>query len=172
VGRGHALARDALARAERPRFRLTRGYIIRGVADVFEVPVVEKGKTSTWTIVLTKPARHRVRLALTDGSGRTWEALGGDVFDALTRLRLEAERDGLQICCNGARRNAWCSGMQRDMGEGYVTYILEREQGSRQREARTLDPAPPGEVASVAEQRAFFEEWLGRPIPDLPELRG
>jgi len=137
------------------------------VADVFQVPVFEGDDTHTWTLVLTKPAAHRISLALSDGSGRVWEALGGDVFDALMRLRLEAERDSVQILCNGARRNAWSSGMQRDMGEGYSVYLLQAEKGARQPEVATLDPAPPDQVVSVAEQRAFFEEWGGHSLPEL-----
>jgi hypothetical protein len=137
--------------------------------DVFEIPVVARGETDEWTLVVTKPPRG-IALTLSDGSGRTWEALGGDVFDALMRLRLDAERDGIQICCNGARRNAWSSGMQRDMGEGYAVYLLPAEKGGRPPEVGTLDPAPPDDVVSVAEQRAFFEDWSGHPPPDLPDL--
>jgi hypothetical protein len=33
-------------------------------------------------------------------------------------LRLELEPAGVQVCCTGARPNAWASGMQRDMVEG------------------------------------------------------
>jgi hypothetical protein len=136
------------------------------VGDTFDVPVAEGGETLTWTLALDKPERHQVALALRDPFGRAWEATGGDVFDALMKLRLQAERDGIQICCNGARRNAWSSGMQRDMGEGYVVYLLRAQKEDRPPEVRTLDPAPAEEVVSVAEQRAFFEDYSGHPLPN------
>jgi hypothetical protein len=129
--------------------------------DAFELPVVEGGKALTWALALTTPEPHRVSLSLNDGSGRTWEATGGDVFDALMKLRLEAEPDGVQLCCNGARRNAWSSGMQRDMGEGFSTYLLRLgEHGERPESVPTLAPAPAAEVTIVSEQVAFYEQWL------------
>jgi hypothetical protein len=96
-----------------------------------------------------------------DDSGRRWEAVGGDVFDALMEPRLKAESDGIQLCCNGARRNAWSSGMQRDLGEGFTTYLLRLgEPHERPPSVRTLEPAPAAEVTTVAEQMAFHEQWL------------
>lgn len=143
---------------------------ISNMTQVFEVPVSDGNALHTWTLALTKPGPNRIALTLSDGSGRRWEALGSDVFDALMRLRLDAERDRLQICCNGARKNAWSSGMQRDMGDGSAVYLLQGEKGVRPPEVNTLDPAPPGEVVSVAEQRAFFFEWAGHSLRDLPDL--
>ena len=141
------------------------------VGEVFEVTVIDGEKeAAAWQLLLTKPDPHRVALALGDDSGRTWEAVGGDVFDALMRLRLQAEPDGIRICCNGARLNAWSSGMQRDIGEGYGVYLLQPEKGIRPPEVRTLDPAPPSEIVSVAEQRAFFESWSGHPLPDMDAI--
>jgi len=136
------------------------------MGDVLEVPVVDGRTSVTWSLVLTKSERPSVTLALSDGSGRTWEATGGDVFDALMKLRLKAEPDGVQVCCNGARRNAWSSGMQRDMGEGFSTYLLRLgEHHERPESVPTFAPAPAAEVTSVAEQVAFHEQWMA-------ELRG
>jgi hypothetical protein len=129
--------------------------------DAFKVPVIEGGKTLTWALALTKPERHRITLALRDGSGRAWEATGGDAFDALMKLRLEVEPDGIQLCCNGARRNAWSSGMQRDVGEGFMAYLLRLgEHGVKPPSVLNLEPAPVEEVTTVAEQVAFHEQWL------------
>jgi hypothetical protein len=130
--------------------------------DVLEVPVIQGGKASAWQLVLTKDEQGRLVLSLSDGSGRTWTAAAFDAFDALMKLRLEAEADGVQICCNGARRNAWSSGMQSDMGVGFSTYLLRLgEHGERPESVPTLAPAPAADVATVEEQLAFHEEWLG-----------
>jgi hypothetical protein len=143
-----------------------------GVPDVFAMPVTAgSGQTFIWSLELSKPEGNRVSLSLNDGHGRSWEAIGGDVFDALMRLRLKAEPDGVQLCCNGARRNAWSSGMQRDMGEGYGVYLLPAKRSTERPPAvKTLDPAPPSEVVTVALQRAAYEAWLGHPLPEIPEI--
>jgi hypothetical protein len=131
------------------------------VGESFEVPVTKDGRTVTWQLLLTKAEQPRITLSLSDGSAQMWEATGGDIFGALMTLRLEAERDGVQICCNGARRNAWSSGMQRDMGEGVTTYLLRLgEHQERPESVRTLDPAPAADVTTVAEQVEFHERWL------------
>jgi len=143
-----------------------------GVGDSFEIPVIDAGgsrggSSASWSLTLTKPAPHLVSLTLTSVGGQTWEGIGGDVFDALMSLRSKVEPDRVQLCCNGARRNAWSSGMQRDMGEGYGTYILP-DQRSRERppEVPTLDAAPPSEVVTVAEQRAWHKAWLAQALPE------
>ena len=131
------------------------------VEDLVEVPVIDGGTTATWQLAVTQDDQRHVVLSLSDGFGRTWAATGGDAFDALMKLRLEAEPDGVQICCNGARRNAWSSGMQRDMAMGFSTYLLRLgEHNERPPSARTLEPAPAADVTTVAEQMAFHEQWL------------
>ena len=115
-----------------------------------------------WTLRLTKPEPYRIALILVGDQGQLWEGAGGDVFDALMNLRLELEPVGIRVCCNGARANAWSSGMQRDMGQGYEVYLLGLERSGRPASIQTLDPAPCEEVVTVAEQRAFHERWLAR----------
>jgi hypothetical protein len=136
------------------------------VTDVFQVPVTEHGEQATWPLQVTKPEANRFDLALSDERGRTWEATGHDVFDALMNLRLVAERDNVQICCNGARPNAARSGMLGEAREGYAVYLLQEPQDPKSGlppVVETLDPAPASEVVSVAEQRAFFEALLPPP---------
>lgn len=55
------------------------------------------------------------------------------------------------MCCNGARRNAWASGMQRDMGRGRVVYLLDDSR--RPPSVPTLGLAPAEQVVTVQEQK-------------------
>jgi len=127
----------------------------------YELPVTVRGEPAVWTLTLARPQPDSFALALSDGSGRRWSAGGPDVFDAQLNLRRELEAEGIQLCCNGARRNAWSSGMQRDMGDGFSTYLLRLgEHGRRAESVPTLDSAPASEVTTVAEQLAFHERWL------------
>lgn len=79
---------------------------------------------------------------------------------ALLKLRcFQLEPAGIQLCCNGARRNAWASTMQREMAAGYAVYLTRLGERGRPPFVRTLDPAPRDDCGTVAEQQAFHEQW-------------
>jgi hypothetical protein len=142
--------------------------MIESMTDFLDMPVTERGEQATWSLQIQKPEPTRFALALSNGSGRSWKATGHDVFDALMNLRLSAEQDDVQICCNGARPNAAVSGMLGEARQGYVVYLLGEPGDPRSGlppVADTLGPAPAAEVVSVAEQRAFFEAFAPPPPP-------
>jgi hypothetical protein len=108
----------------------------------------------TWTVELAADEHHLTGSAM-------------DVFEASRMLRRLAELEGIVIGFNGARPNAWASGMQRDMGSGHSVYLLNLDPPvARQRppEVKTLGPVPLDDVGTVAEQDEFQRHWL--------ELRG
>jgi hypothetical protein len=82
------------------------------------------------------------------------------MFEALVRLRRQLEPDGLMVAVQGARRDTYPSGMARDMGGGMKVYVMRPGQPGRPDLVETLDDAPPDQMATVDEQRAFFEAWL------------
>ncbi|RKE17927.1 hypothetical protein [Streptomyces sp. TLI_171] len=92
------------------------------------------------------------------GEEETWRLL----FDALSRLRPQIEPLGFQLLCNGARIDAYPSGMSRDMGGGRTLYVLTPGRTPRQRVA-VFDRAAPSSVGTVAAQPAFYESWLAGP---------
>jgi transposase len=86
--------------------------------------------------------------------------------ELVAQVGVGTEPLGVRLCCNGSRRDAWSSGMQRDMGQGLVAYLLSLPRSKeRPPQVDTLGPAPSDEVVSVAEQRAWYESWLAHP-PD------
>jgi len=94
-----------------------------------------------------------------------YTATGPDMFEALVRLRRQLEPDGLTIAVQGSRRDTFPSGMGRDMGGGMQVYVMRPGLRSRPEDlVRTLDDAPPGQMATVDEQREFFETWLAGPM--------
>jgi hypothetical protein len=133
-----------------------------GEADPITV-VDSQGSSEEWSIAKETIAAHRsYRLTLDAPDGRQWSAEASDVFECLMELRGHVEPLGVRVCCNGSRYNAWSSGMQRDMGQGLVVYLLTRPRTKeRPPQAETLGAAPPSEIVTVAEQRAWYEEWLG-----------
>jgi hypothetical protein len=100
-----------------------------------------------WTLDLVSPTR-------------TWSGAGPDCFEALRQLRAHLDAEHIAIGVNGARPNAWSSGMQRDMGEGLVTYLCELGRPGRPETVGTLDAAPLSAVGTVAQQDEFHARWL------------
>lgn len=121
------------------------------------------GTVDAWSLELTRIQPQRIyRLSCRDGDGREWAAESSDVFACLMDLRRQVESMGIRLCCNGSRRDAWSSGMQRDMGEGLVVYLLsEVPKGVRAPQVPTLDPIEPSLAVAVGEQEAWYQEWLG-----------
>ena len=135
------------------------------------INVVVNGQVETWKLHYdySKVATEYV-MVITAPNGRLWWTQAGDVFGCLHELRKKLEKKGIRICCNGARTNAWASGMQRDMGGGQSVYLLELErQPTLDDDVQTLGPAPCEEIAeSVKTQEDFFhEQWL----PSIEHLR-
>lgn len=90
-----------------------------------------------------------------------YTATAPDMFEALVRLRRQLEPDGLTVAVQGARRDTYPSGMARDMGGGMRIYVLKTEGRARMDDlVETLDDAPPDQIGTVDEQRAFADAWL------------
>ena len=89
-----------------------------------------------------------------------YTATGPDMFEALVRLRRQLEPDGLVVAVQGSRRDTYPSGMAREMGGGMRVYVMRPGLPARGEDlVETLDDAPPDQMATVDEQRAFTEAW-------------
>jgi hypothetical protein len=108
---------------------------------------------------------YRIELVARVGSYTCpYTATGPDMFEALVRLRRQLEPDGLMVAVQGSRRDAYPSGMARDMGGGMGVYVMRPGLTVRlEYMVQTLDDAPPDQLATVAEQQAFFTAWLAEP---------
>lgn len=102
-----------------------------------------------------------LELTLRAPDGRAWTATGVDSFRALEALRLQVEPDGIRLCCNGARPEVYPSRMAIAGTDGDVAYRLRRgRRKSARRLVKALDPADCADVVTVAEQRAWYEDWI------------
>jgi len=86
-----------------------------------------------------------------------------DYFEALVTVRRELDRRGLRLCCQGARKDVWASGMSRDMSGGLLGYVLRdgttvAHPGDH---VHIFAPAMPELVGTVEEQRRHAERWYG-----------
>lgn len=121
------------------------------------------GRVDQWAIEHSTLGRDH-RLVLRSPTNDQWTSQARDVFECLMGLREQVEPLGLRLCCNGARRDAWASGMQRDMGSGFTTYLLgDTPKGQRPPAVATLDTAPIELVVTADEQRSWYRAWLGVP---------
>jgi len=108
----------------------------------------------------TESTDGRVSLVLEKADVCSGVFTGYDAIDALRLLRRKVERLGWRVLCNGARRDAWASGMARDMSNGFRLYI-NLEHGKPARDvADTFDEAPSELIGTCEEQRAHYERWL------------
>lgn len=106
---------------------------------------------------------YRIELIASAGNHTCpYTATGPDMFEALVRLRRQLEPDGLALAVQGARRDTYPSGMARDMSGGMEVYVLRPGQPAARADlVETLDDAPPDQLATVDEQQAFADAWLG-----------
>jgi hypothetical protein len=85
----------------------------------------------------------------------------GDCFAALQSVRRKAEGRNWMICCKGARRNVWPSGMSRQMGGGIKAYVLEMgRQGRSDLLVEIFDEDTPESYSTVADQEAYAHAWF------------
>jgi hypothetical protein len=97
-------------------------------------------------------------ITITDDS--SWAAEGPDLFKALRELRRMLDPQGIPVGVNGARRDAWASGMQCDMGEGRFVCLLAGGEAGRPAEVGTLGPTSLEDVGTVDDQDEHFARWL------------
>jgi hypothetical protein len=83
-----------------------------------------------------------------------------DYFSAMCLIRLELEKQNLQLVCYGASKNVFPSPMSLGMGAGEKAYRLTiGEQAKINSLVSIFDSGSDVVPATVAEQRAFFELW-------------
>ncbi len=139
----------------------------------YEVAVAVAGRELLAVLTthrLPRPHGHASWRLELECDGRRWVAEGLHAFEALRKLMGAAEHDDVRIGVNGARPNAWPSGMLADMAQGLQVYLLPaRRTAERLPTALTLGPAPLPEVGTLAEQDAFQRRWQNSPTGRTPD---
>ena len=86
---------------------------------------------------------------------------GDDLIECLRQVRERIEPSGWRLLCNGSRRDAYASGMQRDMLGGAALYLLRPgTEASTNDVVPTFGPAPESSVGTLQEQEAGYTRWL------------
>ena len=119
-----------------------------------------------WSLTTGRRGRDWL-ITITSLDGMSWVAEGPDLFKALRALRRILDPLGIRLGVNGARRDAWASGMQCDMGEGRAVYLLAEGQAGRPEQVSTLGDTPVSHAGTVDDQDQQYERWLhSRRTPD------
>lgn len=106
------------------------------------------------------PAYRDFRLVLDSPHGSV-AGNGIDLFEALAEVRRRLEPSGWRIAVHGSRRQAFASGLMRDMHGARRVYLCEP--GRWPRRGNLVDifgEAPIDEIATVDEQAAWLRTWL------------
>ena len=113
--------------------------------------------------VVAEPRQGRGRLCRIAFTyrGRVIEETASDYFEAFCRVRLRLEGEKLIPFCYGASLNVHPSGMSRDMSGGMVAYRLKvGRKPDRSDLVNIFDEGRDVIPASVANQKAFYDEWI------------
>lgn len=104
--------------------------------------------------------RDRTYTIELDGPSGLLTGSGSDLFRALQEVRLALEPQGWLIAVQGARKDAYASGMLRDMVGAQRVYVVEP--GRRAEREHLVDifaEADPDALATVEQQHNYYREW-------------
>ncbi|WP_405673924.1 type VII secretion system-associated protein [Streptomyces canus] len=90
--------------------------------------------------------------------------IGGDCFEALTRVREQIEPAGWLLGVNGARRDTWASGMCRGLGAFQVYRLTPGARLTNADRVQTFHEAPRETLGTIAEQILFEHQWNPDPV--------
>ena len=96
----------------------------------------------------------------------TYEIINGyfeaqDLFGAFVQMHSYLDQQGAKLLCNGARRDAFPSGMSRRMGGGRKTYITRLGMPSRRTDLVDIfDYAEARNVGTIQEQKDYHDKWV------------
>jgi hypothetical protein len=111
--------------------------------------------------VLEYAAGSPVEMSVSCALFGTISVTADDLFEALILIRLEAEKHGYFILCNGARTDAYPSRMSRQMGGGGKLYVFKIGMPAQREDlVNIFEPAEFQHVGTVAAQRVAYDAWL------------
>lgn len=88
-------------------------------------------------------------------------AVDQNLFSALNELRIQLEKQGIQIMCNGSAKNVYPSPMQLSMGVGRTAYRLFLGRQAKSEDIVDIfEYSEDSEFVSIYEQENYYKEWL------------
>ena len=130
---------------------MPENHLIRVLADASEQqwPLTTSRRGRDWLITITQPRWHEL------GGRGTGSVQGTDGRCAASWIPW-----GSAWASTARAVMPWASGMQCDMAEGRVVYLLVVGQAGRPEQVSTLGDTPIGHVGTVDDQDQQHERWL------------
>jgi hypothetical protein len=117
------------------------------------------GIINSYCIYFQEVGDSSISMQFDDGVVLKFE--GQDLFCSLRLLRKYFEEKGAKVLCNGARIDAYPSGMSRSMGRGRKIYLLSHGKQARRADLVDIfDYANPEQIGSVEAQELYYKEWI------------
>jgi hypothetical protein len=124
---------------------------------------ITKGAKLTWSVDgVVEGDYPDPNLTIRLPDERSFSQSGPDLFECLLQLRMKhLDPVQIRVACNGSRRNAWASGMLRDVSRGVDVYVVTLGRDVTQRDiVRTFDPAPMEVTSTARQQIRFNRQWF------------
>ena len=154
------------------RRRQGYGGVVVGFGPVSEVGVPtdvtvarSDGSVETVEIVLVEDYSDPifpVGVRLSSSAFGDFQGWSLDYFEALRQVRRDLDHLGVLVLVNGARVDAWPSGLQSQQKGGRGLYLTGSPDALERGQVRLLDPAELSEVGTVQEQDIAHERWVNR----------
>ena len=136
-----------------------------------DVVLFKNAERRRCVLSVSMPAYRDFRLVLHSPHGRL-AGTGIDLFEALVDVRRRLEPSGWRIAVHGSRRQAFASGLMRDMHGAMRVYICEPDRWPRRSDLVDIfGEAPTAEITTVVEQAAWVYAWIEARRRALPRGR-
>lgn len=137
-----------------------------------------RGDVESWSLTAVGEETGEWRVEASDVRGGVWTGVGSHLFDAVCDLRAAPEARGFRFLIAGARVDSWPTSMSIQMHGGCLVLtrhrparmvltnlfrLLSRDSAHRY----VFSAAPASKVGTVAQQKAYREEWTHRALGGL-----
>lgn len=124
------------------------------------VQIAGEESAETFITIEVIRAQQPALLTLSDARFGTLQFEGADIFDAMLRIRRRLEAEGLLLLCNGARIDAYPSGMSRQMSSGRKLYVHELGVPGRPSTVVDIfDESPRDRIGTITQQDEYMRRW-------------
>ena len=112
------------------------------------------------------------KMSVDCGKNGIFNSEAEDLFEAFVNIRKQLHNSGIDLLCNGSRRNIYPSPMLRQSGGGVMAYLLRLGVPARREDIVSIfDPIKKDKIDSIEKQKEFYQLWLDTLKPTSKEIK-